>query len=133
MSVQGDDLQGTHKKVDESWKEQIAREKEMNSNRQPTQETPQSNSRPDKASGDRVTSQPFLTLLSSLSYQAMMHLGEIPNPETQTVQVNLEAAKEVIDLLVALKEKSQGHLSSEEIQVFTQVLPGLQLRYAQSL
>lgn len=133
MSAQGDDLHETHKKVDETWKEQIAREKEMNSKHQPAREASQSTSRTDKAAETSVTSQPFLNLISSLSYQAMMHLGEIPNPETQTPQVNLEAAKEVIDLLVALKEKTQSNLSSEEIQVFTQVLPGLQLRYAQSL
>ena len=61
----------------------------------------------------------------------MMHLGEIPNPETQKREVNLEAAREIIDLLGQLKEKSQGNLSAEEMDFFNSLLPELQLKFSQ--
>lgn len=119
------EIKFTEKKVDDSWKDQVNKEKGV---------APQSRSADSavqKPAGDVKTSKPFVSLLSSLGYQAMFHLGEIPNPETQQPEVNLEAAKEIIDLLGSLQTKTQGNLSPEETEAFRTLLPELQLKFSQ--
>ena len=61
----------------------------------------------------------------------MFHLGEIADPQTGQAEVNLEAAKEAIDLLSAIKEKSVNNLSAEEAEIFQQILPELQIKFSQ--
>ena len=118
------EIKFTEKKVDESWKDQVNREKGTvgPSNR---------GNAPQKPPNAAKTSKPFVNLLSSLGYQAMLHLGEIPNPETRQPEVNLEAAREIIDLLASIKEKTEGNLSPEEAEVFQGLLPELQLKFSQ--
>ncbi len=121
------DIRFTDKKVDESWKEQASRDKGLNSSSKPA-DTP----KPQAALTPKPkTSKEFLNLLSSLGYQAMFHLGEIPNPETNQKEVNLQAAQEIIELLKALKDKTEGQLSPEEAQVFHAILPELQMKFAE--
>ena len=112
------DIRFSQKKVDDSWKEQAK---------------PAVDSRPGKGEGSsrkNMSSKPFLNLISSLGYQALIHLGEIEDPSSGQREVNLEAARQTIDLLVALNEKSQDHLSSEESQAFQTLLPDLQMRFS---
>ena len=45
-------------------------------------------------------------------------------------EVNLEGAKEIIDLLIALKDKTAGNLAPEEKELFESLLPGLQMKFA---
>ncbi len=59
-----------------------------------------------------------------------MHLGEIAGPDGSR-EVDLQAAKEIIDLLIAIKEKTAGNTSAQENEVFESVLPGLQLKFAE--
>lgn len=126
------DIRFTEKKVDDSWKDQAARERE----RVPPISKPAADSSAPAvpnppARAPKKTSQAFVNLLSTLGYQAMFHLGEIPNPQTGAAEVNLEAAKEAIDLLIALKEKTSHNLSEEEEEIFMQILPELQMKYSQ--
>ena len=117
------EIKFTEKKVDDSWKDQVNKEKGVVQPAQAPSEPPRKNS--------AKTLKPFVSLLSSLGYQAMFHVGEIPNPETQQPEINLEAAKEIIDLLLALKEKTEGNLSPEESEVFRTLLPELQMKFSQ--
>ncbi len=120
------DIRFSAKKVDESWKEQAAKERESaDSKFRPQSPGSSSQSSPKQSP---KTSKPFMNLLSSLGYQAMYHLGELPEAQGET---NLEAAKEMIDLLISVKEKTAGNLSSEETQVFDSILPELQLKFSQ--
>jgi hypothetical protein len=119
------EIKFTEKKVDDSWKDQVTREKGN---------APEPRSVPAESSAKKTaakTLKPFVSLLSSLGYQAMFHLGEIPNPDTQQPEINLEAAKEIIDLLLSLKEKTEGNLSPEEAEIFRTLLPELQLKFSQ--
>jgi hypothetical protein len=123
------DIRFTEKKVDESWKDQAAREKGEPANAH----TKPATAGPEPSAKEHKTSQLFLNFVTSLGLQAMMHLGEIPNPETKKHEVHLDGAREIIDLLVQLKEKTQGNLSREESEFFTRFLPELQLKFAQRL
>ncbi len=123
------DIRFTEKKVDDSWKEQAERDKGV-----PTRGkgAAQPEASPKKQASIK-TSKPFLNFATSLAMQALMHLGEMPNPETGKTEVNPEAAREIIDLLVALKEKSADHLSPEEKHFFESALPQIQLKFSQTV
>ena len=119
------------KKVDESWKEQAAREKDN---------TPASSAAPSAAKSAAAnpseskrpqTSPAFLNLLKSLGYQTMIHLGELPHPSTGGRETDIEAARETIDLLLALKAKTGDNASVEELEILQGVVPELQLKFAE--
>ncbi|HOW58946.1 MAG TPA: DUF1844 domain-containing protein [Candidatus Omnitrophota bacterium] len=113
------DIRFSEKKVDESWKEQVENVKEKAPAPREAEKIPE-------------TSQSFLSLIQSLGYQALMHLGEIPNPMTNEREVQLESAKESIDLLIALRDKTKGNLSAEEADMLKALLTQLQFKFAQA-
>ena len=124
------DIRFTDKKIDESWKEQASREKDRVS---PSAASSKSGADqpPNPESKSQPTSAPFLNLLKSLGYQAMIHLGELPHPGSGRPEADLEAARETIDLLLALKNKTGAYASSEEMEIFQAVLPELQMKFAE--
>ena len=73
----------------------------------------------------------FATFILSLSHSALMHLGEAPHPEGNSVEVNLPLAKQTIDLLGLLEERTKGNLTGAEERLMTQVLFDLRLRYVE--
>lgn len=131
------DIRFSEKKVDDSWKEQASKEKDAAGSRRPLASESQSNSQTQsqqpRSSGPQRSNPAFLNLLSSLGYQAMYHLGEIADPHTGETSADPQAAKEVIDLLLALKEKCAGNLSDEENRVFESILPELQMKFSQKV
>jgi hypothetical protein len=80
---------------------------------------------------DALPSIDFATFILSLSHSALMHLGEAPDPETNAVQANLPLAKQDIDLLGLLEEKTKGNLSGDEERLLAQVLFDLRMRYVE--
>ena len=73
----------------------------------------------------------FSTFLLGLSTQALLHLGEIPNPMSNQVETDLGAAKHVIDILGVLETKTRGNLDEGEQQLVTSVLYDLRMRYVE--
>lgn len=73
----------------------------------------------------------FLTLVQSLATAALQQLGKIAHPFTGKVERNLPEAKVTIDILVALKEKTAGNLSTEEARAIGNALATLQLNYVE--
>jgi hypothetical protein len=71
------------------------------------------------------------TFIFSLSSSALLHLGEIPDPESSTVMVDLPLAKQIIDTLGMLQEKTKGNLEPDEDNLLKSVLYDLRLRYVQ--
>ncbi len=119
------DIRFTEKKVDESWKEQAESVKAKAAAVSPAQ--PAAKLKPAE------TSKSFLGLVQSLGYQVLMNLGEIPNPMTQQTELNPEGAKEAIDLLIALRDKTQGNLSDEEKKMLETLITQLQIKFSQSV
>lgn len=70
----------------------------------------------------------FSTFVLSLTTSAMVHLGEAPHPDG-AVRKELTLAKQTIDLLGLLREKTRGNLSEEESRLLDEVLYDLRLRY----
>jgi hypothetical protein len=73
----------------------------------------------------------FSTFVLGLSTQALLHLGEIPNPMTRALERDLTAAKQVIDILGILREKTRNNLDPSEEALLDSVLYDLRLRYVE--
>jgi hypothetical protein len=82
---------------------------------------------------DNTPNELFLGLVFSLQAAAWMQLGKVMNPMTQKVQRDLPQAKETIDLLGALDEKTRGNLHPDEARVLTQILYELRMNYVEEM
>lgn len=71
----------------------------------------------------------FSTFVFSLSSSALVHLGEVPDPTTQKVEKDLPLAKQIIDTLAMMEEKTKGNLDKDEEQLLQTVLYDLRLRF----
>jgi hypothetical protein len=71
------------------------------------------------------------TFIVSLSSSALVHLGEIPEPETNESRIDLPIAKQIIDTLGMLEEKTKGNLDKDEERLLRAVLYDLRMRYVQ--
>jgi hypothetical protein len=74
----------------------------------------------------------FLNFIFSLSTSALIQLGEVEDPFTQQKSKNLPAAKQTIDLIGMLREKTKGNLTSDEDKFTEQVLFDLRMRYVKA-
>ena len=81
-----------------------------------------------QGSGEQLT---FSAFVLGLASSALIHLGVHQNPETQTIAVDLVQARQSIDVLALLREKTKGNLSAEEEQLFSSVLSDLRLRFVE--
>lgn len=73
----------------------------------------------------------FSTFVIGLTTQALVHLGEIADPADQQVGCDLPAAKQMIDLLGILRDKTKGNLDAAEEQLLGSMLYDLRMRYVE--
>jgi hypothetical protein len=73
----------------------------------------------------------FSTFIFSLNTSALLHLGEVPDPATGKQEADLPMAKQTIDLIAMLEEKTRGNLTSDEENLLKHILYDLRLRYVQ--
>jgi hypothetical protein len=71
----------------------------------------------------------FLDLVESLQMGAMANLGMLKGPDGKRSPVNLPGAKDAIDLLGILQEKTKGNLEKEEEEVLREGLYHLRMAY----
>ena len=71
----------------------------------------------------------FEAFLISLSSSALIHLGELPDPTSGEKKKDLPLAKQTIDLLGLLREKTRNNLKEEEEKLFDHLLYDLRMRY----
>jgi hypothetical protein len=71
----------------------------------------------------------FATFVASLNASALLQLGAIEDPTTGTKNKNLPMAKQTIDILSMMQEKTAGNLSKEEENLLKNVLYDLRLMY----
>jgi hypothetical protein len=90
--------------------------------------TPPPEPGPAEAGGGPLPTIDFATFVLSLSTSAMVHLGEAPAPDGSSAK-NLELARQTIDILGMLEDKTKGNLSDDEAKLLQQLLCDLRLRY----
>jgi hypothetical protein len=74
----------------------------------------------------------FTSFIFSLSTSVLIQLGEIQDPFTQKLVKNLSLAKQTIDLIGMLKEKTKGNLTPEEEKIIEYILYDLRMRYVKA-
>jgi hypothetical protein len=74
----------------------------------------------------------FTGLVLGLSGAALSYLGHLTQQDQSTGPVNLDLAKQNIDILRMLQEKTKGNLNSEEDRILRQVVADLQVRFVES-
>ena len=75
----------------------------------------------------------FSTFILSLGSSAMLNFGEIPDPVTGKKEKNLPMAKQTIDILSMLQEKTKGNLAADENKLLENLLADIKVQYVQSV
>jgi hypothetical protein len=74
----------------------------------------------------------FSNFIFSLSTSALIQLGEIPDPVNNQKSKNLAMAKQTIDMLGMLQEKTKGNLTDDEENLIKNILYDLRMRFVTS-
>ena len=78
-----------------------------------------------------VASTPAKVVVLSLNHSALMHLGDAPHPSGEAPDLDLPLARQTIDLLGLLEEKTKGNLTGDEERLLTHVLFDLRMRFVE--
>jgi len=79
--------------------------------------------------GQRLPKIDFSTFIFSLNSSALVHLGFLDDPSSGKKSENLSIAKQTIDILGMLEEKTRGNLLPEEENMLRHILYDLRLLY----
>lgn len=74
----------------------------------------------------------FRLFITRLSYQAMMSLGILENPITNSKQIALVNARSLLDDLIMLQDKTSGNLDPDEHEHMEKVIRDLEHVYAEA-
>ena len=111
--------------VDEGWKKEAQKEKEILAAQEKQEQQPERHRGPLPAGN-------FAALLSMLVTQALFALGAIKIEGQQDKKPDLELAKYNIDMLETLEAKTKGNLTEEEQKVLTNTLSEVRMAYVKT-
>jgi hypothetical protein len=83
----------------------------------------------DDGSREALAPLDFSTFVLSLGSSAMVNLGQVPAPDEAAPRVDLAAAKQIIDFLGILEEKTRGNLDASEEKLLQSLLYDLRVHY----
>jgi hypothetical protein len=92
------------------------------------EEPPETSAPPMPGPGDRS----LVGLFVMLANFAVAALEGLSDPASGQVHADPEQAAELIDLLILLREKTEGRRSADETQTLDELIYELQLRYVQA-
>jgi len=127
-------------------KDFIIKDKRMFAEGDPDQETKEETAKPSKEEAKASESQEapapeedktdfqlpkinFATFIFSLNSSVLVQLGLIDDPATGKKTKNLPLAKQTIDILGMLEEKTQGNLTKDEETMLKNILYDLRMIY----
>jgi len=90
-------------------------------------QTPKASSQP-RETAPEIT---FATFVVGLSTQALVHLGELPDPHTNQPAADLPAAQQLIDIIAMLENKTRGNLDRDEQAMLEAILFELRMKYVE--
>jgi len=80
--------------------------------------------------GAQVT---FTSLVMSLATTAAVHFGDLADPATgKAGEPNVEGARQMIEILGILQEKTKGNLDQDEATILERVLYELRMRFVEA-
>ena len=106
--------QDSQKRVDESWKEAVQKERST--------ETPE-------PEGPEPSEADLLGFISTLAMQTLLALGEVAHPGTGQTQQDLPQARYLIDILQVLSDKTRGNLTPAEETEIKNLLYELRVKF----
>lgn len=126
------------KNVDESWKDSVAGEKDMTAGEKENCGSGcgcgHSHSHGEGEEAADTMEINFTNYVSSLAFQALIFLGELPNPlDDSRLEKNLPQAKFLIDTLIMIREKTKGNLTPEEDNLISATVYELQMKFVELL
>ncbi len=71
----------------------------------------------------------FPSFVASLATQALILMGELPAPEGMEANIDLEGAKQTIDIIAMLHNKTAGNLEPDEANFLQEMLHNLRMAY----
>lgn len=71
----------------------------------------------------------FTNFILSLSTSVLLNFGDIPDPVSKEKKKDLNMAKQTIDIIGMLQEKTKGNLNKEEESLIESLLYDLRMRY----
>ena len=74
----------------------------------------------------------FSNIVLSYAVNATIHLGLAPDPSTGKIETDLNRAKDLIDILDTLKQKTMGNLTDSESKVIDETLSNLKMLYVKA-
>ena len=74
----------------------------------------------------------FTHFLLSLSTSALIQLGEVPDPVSKQSAKQLPLAKQTIDIIGMLQEKTKGNLTPDEEKLIEYILYDLRIRFVKA-
>jgi hypothetical protein len=106
-----------------------ARKEELKKEEASTEDMPQEKKREETFREEYVPEVTFSNFVLSLSTTVLYHFGDFPDPATNKAERNLTAAKQTIDMLNMLKNKTVGNLDNNEKELLDGILYELMMRY----
>ena len=97
--------------------------------KQPEEKAPGTGERREDRASTPLPEVDFASFIVSLATTVQVSLGNVPNPETQATSSNFPAAKQFIDIIAMLKEKTRGNLTEHEQELIENVLFTLRMHY----
>ena len=91
-----------------------------------------SGSAPVAGQEDQDSKVDFHTLVLSLATTGLYQLGLAPHPETRKVEKDLPGARQTIEILEVLQDKTRGNLNPDETRLLDQCLHDLKMSFVQS-
>ena len=73
----------------------------------------------------------FMAFIASLATNALAALGALPREQAQGMPVNPELAREYIDIIAMLQQKTRGNLSPPEEQALQRILTDLRINFVE--
>jgi len=71
----------------------------------------------------------FTSFIMSLATQVLVQLGEMPAPQGMEIPIDLESARQTIDIMTMLQRRTKGNLSAEESRFMEEVLHSLRISF----
>jgi hypothetical protein len=125
------------KKEEEQDKGFVVKDKRFSAKKEEGDIQPKAEARKEEPPEDTLKEEPlpeinFINFMLSLATSALMQLGEIQDPSSKETLKNLPLAKQTIDLIAMLMEKTKGNLTPDEEKLVEQVLYDLRMRYVKT-
>ena len=79
--------------------------------------------------GESLPQVNFSTFVLSLASSTLVQLGDVPNPETNSLTPNMAMAEHSIAILEMLQQKTIGNLNDEETRLINGVLYEVHMKY----